>query len=278
MGIRKQRISKITIFCWTLLFMFGLLPFALAGSNKTSEDRDVVVDNAIGGMKEGSRILSPEDYERRAAIMEATRSSLVLEARMQALPSSQSPEKSAASGLGDTGTSGGASSAGGSVDTSAGGGSVGSGGGGIGDTGAESGGSGESAGGLSGGSGATLIDADAGVNLDSGTVNAGVVVDTNAGIQDSTILDADLAASGGGTGADVSSAIDTIGNDITADSGLVATGESVLNAESDLVTEIDTSGDSVGSEADVGVEADVEGASAGDDIASDPADGLSSGL
>jgi len=52
----------------------------------------------------------------------------------------------------------------------------------------------------------------------------------------------------------------------------------VINAESDLVTEIDTGGDSVGSETDVGIEADVEGASAGDDIASDPADGLTAGL
>ena len=42
--------------------------------------------------------------------------------------------------------------------------------------------------------------------------------------------------------------------------------------------EVDTTGDSVGAETDVGIEADASGTSAGDDVASDPADGLPSGL
>lgn len=77
--------------------------------------------------------------------------------------------------------------------------------------------------------------------------------------------------------ADISSATDISGQEVTPDSNLVAvTRESALNPESDLGTQIDTSGSSVGSETDIGIEASVYGIGAGDDVGSDSADGISS--
>lgn len=77
--------------------------------------------------------------------------------------------------------------------------------------------------------------------------------------------------------ADISSATDISGQEVTPDSNLVAvTRESALNPESDLGTQIDTSGSSVGNEADIGIEASVYGIGAGDDVGSDSADGISS--
>ena len=56
------------------------------------------------------------------------------------------------------------------------------------------------------------------------------------------------------------------------------TTESLIPAPADLVAEIDTTGQTVGGEVDTGITADVEGMSEGEDVASDPADGLSVGV
>jgi len=276
----SQRIKKIAVFYLTFLFVFGFSSVVLAGSSENAEDRDVLVDHALGGMKEGSRILSPEGYTEKTAIPQAPGSKLAPTIDTQALSSSRGSEKAAVAGPGAEGiSSGAAGSISGPVGAGAG---VGGGTGGIG-TGGGSVGAGSEGGsegaGPSPGSGATLIDVDANVNLGSGTVDAGVGIDTNAGIQESTILDADLSATGGGTAADISSATDISGQDVTSDSSLVVeSSETALSPESDLGTEVDTSGSSVGGETDVGIEAAVSGTGAGDDVGSDPADGLPAGL
>jgi len=276
----SQRIKKIAVFYLTFLFVFGLSSIVLAGSPENTGDRDAIVDHELGGMKEGSRILSPEGYTEKTAIPQAPGSKLAPTIDTQAFSSSRGSEKAAIVGSGAEGISSGAGSISSPVGAGAGvGGGTGgisTGGGSVG-TGSEGG---SEVGGPSSGSGATLIDVDTNVNLDSGTVDAGVGIDTNAGIQESTILDADLSATGGGTAADISSSTDiSSGQDVTSDSSLVAgSSETALSPESDLGTEVDTSGSSVGGETDVGIEADVSGIGAGDDVASDPADGIPSGL
>ena len=105
--------------------------------------------------------------------------------------------------------------------------------------------------------GGSLIDVDASADLSSGSVDAGVSLDTE---NTDKILEADLATGAG---------------DLTLDSQLpIDTTESAISVESDIGTEVDTSGSSLGSEAEIGIEADIAGGGEGDDLANDPADGL----
>ena len=52
-------------------------------------------------------------------------------------------------------------------------------------------------------------------------------------------------------------------------------GDTLIGQTTDIGAEIDAGGEFSGPEADIGIEADVDGSVSGDDLADDPADGLS---
>lgn len=235
-----------TIFLLTviLLLVFGSLS-VLNADSKGVDKRDIIVDNAIGGMSEGSRITAPDRYDRKTAIPKIGAGQLSpLDTGAADTAATPGAGERVAQSIGEAG----------GIDTGIG--SV-SGTGvieeqpignieGPGETGA--GGIDTEPTGTTPDTGGSLIDLDVGVGID----DSGVQTDVSLGLdteQQDQILDADL-------GAGVS--------------------ESVIDSETDIGTEVDTSGSSVGSEADIGVEADIEGGGEGDDIADDPADGLPS--
>ena len=118
----------------------------------------------------------------------------------------------------------------------------------------------------------SLIDVDASADLSSGSVDASVSLDTD---NTDKILEADLTAGSDETGG-ITGSTDITAGDITADSVLPAEiTESAISSETDIGAEVDTSGGTIGGEADIGIEADVEGGTEGNDVADDPADGLS---
>ncbi len=257
-----------------IIIIYSILSFVLVfssvvtsvWSSENTKGRDEAVDRAIGGMEKGSRILSSKSHEAKALAGETPGHSLSPKIDLQNVLSERNPEK-ALPGHETEGVPGGSGAISGPTDTGA----IGS-GGGTSEPGTGGGGTTEPSSG-----GATLIDVDADVNLDSGTVDAGVGVDTSAGVQDSTILDADLSATDGSSTTDVDTVL--TGNDLATGGDLLSgTVENTLGAESSLDAEVDASGSDIGGEAEAGVEADVEGTAAGDDVASDPADGLTSGL
>ena len=259
---------KFSIFITISLFVFGSISLSRADSGSVDK-RDIIVDNAIGGMREGSRIVSP-----------GTRLSPSMDTRV--IAGAPAAADTAKSGIFSGGPSSGIAAGVNEVTSSTGGSGIespsgtdtgGIGGGGTvtpGGSGAEvepgPGGSG-----AAGSTGGSLIDVDASADLSNGNLDAGVSLDTD---NTDKILEADLAAGAGETGG-ITSSTDIVVSDLTADSQLpVDTTESAISAESDIGTEVDTSGSSLGSEADIGVEADIEGGGEGDDVANDPADGL----
>ena len=254
-------------------------------SDRQSHKRDIVVDNAIGGVREGSRIIAPDQYGKKTEIpkVPGTQLSPIMDTRVVAGAPAIGASVAGAAAAGNfpggsssgtlAGVNEGAASTGGSgIETPSGTGTEGLGGGGI-TTPGESGvgaepGPGGSATAESGGG--SLIDVDASADLSSGSVDAGVSLDTN---NTDKILDADLTAGAGEAGGATGST-DIAAGDLTAVSGLPPEiTESAISSETDIGTEVDTSGGTVGSEADIGVEADVEGGTESDAV-SDPADGL----
>ncbi len=250
-----------------LLLFFGSV--SLSNADSVSIDkRDVVVDNAIGGMAQGSRIIAPDQYGKQTEIpkVPGTRLSPITDTRAVAgIPAGGASVAGAAvagnfpggqSSSTLTGVNEGTVSVGGSgIETPSG--AV---------TGAPEG-SGTTAVDSGGGS---LINVDANADLSSGSVDAGVSLDTN---NTDKILDADLTAGAGETGS-VTGSTDIVAGDLTVGSGLpLETTESAISSETDIGTEVDTSGGTIGSEANIGIEADVEGGTESDAV-SDPADGL----
>ncbi len=256
-------------------------------------DRDMAVDMAIGGMKEGSHILPPGTYGRG---IRGNNLSSGMDARSVAKAGSSET----AGGIGSRNTGGnlgnfhggasGPSETGpnqsnapsgeveGHIDSSLGAGHSGIEGtseisAGAGDS-LSGGGSESSAPGSSDGSTA-IVEVDLQADLESGTVDAGLGIDTS----NDTLLDADVGGATSSTTstveADIGSASEIIGEDTTAVTEPLDTS---LSAESPLIGDVDATAESVAPEADVGIEADVSGVSAGDDVVSDPADGISSGL
>ena len=132
----------------------------------------------------------------------------------------------------------------------------------------------------SGPSSSPIVDLDTSINPESGSIDASVGLDTSGELEDRQILETDLAAEGiASTETDIVSAADITGSEAVA--GLDITtepAESLIPAPADLSAEIDTTGQTVGSEADIGIAADVGGMSEGDDVASDPADGLTTSI
>ena len=258
--------KKIIIICSILLFVSSFSPIVMAvWPSESTEGRDAAIDRVIGGMEEGSRILSPKSHGTKAISAETPGHVLSNKIDLQNVLSERNPEK-ALPGRGAEGITGDSGAISGPADTGAGGS-----GGGASEPGTGGGGTAGSSG------GATLVDVGADVNLDSGTVDAGVGVDTSAGIQDSTILDADLSATSGSSTTDIDTVI--TGDDLTTGQDLLSgTVENTIGAESTLDAEVDASGSSIGGEVEAGVEADVEGTDAGADVAADPSDGLTAGL
>ncbi len=281
-------VRKLSLLVAILLFTFGPIPLSGADSGN-ADKRDIVVDSAIGGMREGSRIVSPDTYGKKTQIpkLPANRLSPMDTRVVAGSPAADTaragivsggPSSSTAAVINEVTPGAGGSSG---IETPAGTGSFGSGGAteaehlGGGpvtpvDSGAEvgpvlgGGGAADSAGG-------SLIDINANADLSGGSVDAGVSLDTS---NTDKILEADLAAGAGEAGAITSSADITAG-DLTAGLQLpIDTTESAISAGSDIGAEVDTSGSSVGSEAEIGVEADIEGGGEGVDVASDPPDGL----
>ncbi len=267
-----------------LLLVFGSV--SLSGADSVSIDkRDVVVDNAIGGMAEGSRIIAPDSYGKKTEIpkVPGTQLTPITDTRVVAgAPAGgASVAGTAAGGNFPGGSSSGtlagvnerAASAGGLVVETPSGTVAGiiEGGGtaipGEPGVGVEPGPGGSTATDSGGG---RLIGVDASADLSSGSVDAGVSLDTD---NTDKILDADLTAGAGEAGGTTTST-DIAAGDLTAGSGLPPeTTESAISSETDIGTEVDTSGGTVGGEADIGVEADVEGGTESDAV-SDPAGGL----
>jgi len=281
--------KKIIIICGLLFFVSGFFSMALADTK-----RDIAIDRAIGGMEEGSRILPPENYEK-GTIPEVSGKALSPGMDAKVIVSSPSPEKNVIeqgapggifvggvehvsgppdtgvgstgtgeSGTGNTGTEN--PDTGGAID-------IGAGSGDVGGSGSEPGTGGAGTRETSGGTSNPIIDIDASADLSSGTVEAGVGVDTSGG----QLLDADAGATDAGSAgtleADIGSA-----SDLTGQSPTITEPSSVISPPSDLSAEIDTTGQTVGGTTDVGVEADVSGTGEADDVVSDPADGTSLGL
>jgi hypothetical protein len=113
----------------------------------------------------------------------------------------------------------------------------------------------------------SIIEADATVDTTGGTpaVDADVSLDTSA---EDGLVDADAATTA-----------DIVDQELTSDAGVqIDMGDSTTLLESALGNEIGTSTAPPDAEADAGLEADIEGTGSGDDVAADPADGLSTGL
>ena len=125
-----------------------------------------------------------------------------------------------------------------------------------------------------------IVGLDTNINPESGTVDTNVDLELSGEIEDTRILELDLVAEdttsietdlGSASGITESETVGSL--DVTTE-----TTESLIPAPADLVAEIDTTGQTVGGEVDTGITADVEGMSEGEDVASDPADGLSVGV
>ncbi len=239
-------------------------------SDRQSHKRDTVVDNAIGGIAEGSRIIAPDSYGKKTEVpkISGTQLSPITDTRVVA----GAPAGGASvAGTAAAGNFPGGPSSGTLTGVNEGAASAGSGpGSGI-ETPSATDTGGLGGGGTTAGSGGgSLINVDANADLSSGSVDAGVNLDTN---NTDKILDADLTAGAGEAGGAAGSA-DIAAGDLTADSGLPPeTTESAISSQTDIGTEVDTSGGTVGGEADIGIEADVEGGTESDAV-SDPADGL----
>lgn len=141
-------------------------------------------------------------------------------------------------------------------------------------------GSGISAEESSGPSSNPIVDLDASINPESGSIDASIGLDTSGELEDRQVLETDLAAEGiASTETDIVSASDITGSEAVAGLDITTeSAESLIPAPADLSAEIDTTGQTVGSEADIGIAANVGGTSEGEDAASDPADGLTTSI
>ncbi len=153
-----------------------------------------------------------------------------------------------------------------------------------------------------------IVDIGTNINPESGTADVNVGVDTSGELEDRQILQLDLAADGVGSGVETGSASGMTGSETVHDANVTTTHvatteqtvsrtsetqtgtsgissetqtsgtvESIISAPADFGAEIDTTGQTAGGEADVGIAAEVDGVGEGADVASDPADGLSTG-
>ena len=123
-----------------------------------------------------------------------------------------------------------------------------------------------------------IIDAQADIDLESGTIEADATVDTSGELEERQIIDVDAGAGETIVDAEVGSATDITQSDIVENTDITTQPvQSVIPIPADLTAEVDTTGATSGGEADVGIEADVEGVSEGEDVTCDPADALTTG-
>jgi hypothetical protein len=122
----------------------------------------------------------------------------------------------------------------------------------------------------------TIVDLDVNISPESGTIDTNVDLDLSGEIEDTQILELDLVAEDVvAIETDLSSASQITDSETVSSVDVTPeTTESLIPAPADLVAEIDTTGQTVGGEVDIGIAADVEGMSEGEDVVSDPADGL----
>jgi len=170
METKKQHI-KIIIPCSLLLFIFGFSFLVLA-----DEDRHTVVDRAIGGMEQGSRIASGNHgYIFTGSLPNTPSATSIAQAKT-----------GQASGNLNTGAQAGQRSSSGTTTQEP-----------------------------SGTSSNPIVSVEAGTNPASGTPNAGVQVDTSGQLEDRQILDAGVTGPGAGpSGAEVGSATDITGEEL----------------------------------------------------------------
>ena len=121
-----------------------------------------------------------------------------------------------------------------------------------------------------------IVDADVSADLESGTVEADATVDTSGELEEKQIIDADIGAGETTTETEVGSATDVTGSDIVEDADITTEPVQTIPPPSNITAEVDTTGATTGGEADVGVEADVSGVSEAEDVVCDPTDGLTS--
>ncbi len=259
----KVQIKQI-IFTATILLMSCSFVFA-------DEGRHVTVDREVGGMEQGSRIGSPgsEPTSAQKTIRSSQGTKKAGPDSGQAITAQENhgniyvnPEQATGSTESPTAPASNPIDAGAGTPV-------------IHEPSMESGGGSDTTAPI-GNSSNPIVDADVNVNPDSGTVEAGVTVDTSGELEEKQILDADVAA--GETvvpTTEVGSATDITQSDIVESTDITTRPvQTVTSIPSDLTAEVDTTGATTGSEADVGIEADVSGLSEGEDVTCDPADGL----
>ncbi len=122
-----------------------------------------------------------------------------------------------------------------------------------------------------------IIDADVKTDLESGTIETEVAVDTSGQLEEKQILDADIKA--GETASaetEVGSAVDITQSDIVKEADVTTepVTQPVVSAPSELVAGIDSTGGTTGAETDVGLEADLSGTSEDEEVACDEPDGI----
>ena len=227
-------IMKKIIFSVVILLMTSSFAFC-------DEDRHLAVDQTIGGMEKGSRISAP-DAKGTAPLTDIHKTISSSQGTKKAGPSPDAPGGSQPLGEGETGSEQvtnpgdtGVSQpetepitnpvdSGVSPETPTEEPSAGTGG----STPVDTGGTGETPTGTGGSeteptdtSGNPIVDVDAGVDLESGTVETDVTVDTTGELEEKEIFEADLEAEGvGSIDADVASAADITGEEVVKDADI----------------------------------------------------------
>ena len=119
-----------------------------------------------------------------------------------------------------------------------------------------------------------IVDTDVSADLESGTVEADATVDTSGELEEKQIVDADVEVGETAVETEVGSATDVTGSDIVESADITTEPVQTISPPSNITAEVDTTGATTGGEADVGVEADVSGVSEAEDVVCDPTDGL----
>ncbi|MBI4040960.1 MAG: hypothetical protein HY390_03715 [Deltaproteobacteria bacterium] len=251
--------NRISVYFITFFFTIGLTSLTFANN---VDPRETAIDLAVGGMEEGSRPLSSESGEDK---IPGANLSPGMDTSVKAVV--PGPGASALGSASDTGTPGGApeqepvsepsESSGANLD--------------------------DVTSGLEAGTTIETGPSDEGVSEptapdnDRSIIEADATVDTTGGTPTvDTDVSLDTSAEGGLIDADAATTADIVDQELTSDAGVqIDMGDSTTLLESTLGNEIGTSTAPPDAEADAGLEADVEGTGSGDDVAADPADGLS---
>jgi hypothetical protein len=230
METKKQYIKIIP--CGLLLFIFGFSLVVLA-----DDDRHTVVDQAIGGMEQGSRISSQGNLNNSAS---GNPSSATIGNHGYIFTSSSLSNTPSATGTAQAETV----HASGNINTGA----------QAGQNGGE-----QTTQEPSGTSNNPIVAVDANVNPDSGTVNTGVHVDTSGELEDRQILDADVTGAGtGSTGAEVGSATDITGQELVHEAD-ITTEQEPLGTSSNPIVSVETGTNPESGTPNVGVAVDTTG-------------------